>query len=271
MSLDAGLQALLVGSGASLGLEGQVGIQQIANGEITNGLNSFVGALLLPLVGPGLSILKLINDIVPNLMAPVQNVLNLLDVAPTVLLNVGIAPIQVLSNFTNALGNGIEGLRDAVLSGNPENVVNAVINATAGFASATKNSLLDPNSGVIGIMLNVRKIIADALPPAGTGRDGGVDPGPRCQDPDRVRNGEGAGVIRSRACRHDGRGGIRSRVVGCLVGEARHDRGGGQGSRRRHPGRGRRDEHRRDDEDVDRHEVGLRRCVEQHRGHDVEG
>jgi hypothetical protein len=173
-----------------------MGIQQIANGEITNGLNSFVGALLLPLVGPGLSNLELINDVVPNPKAPVQNVLNLLDVAPTVLLNVGIAPIQVLSDFTNALGNGIEGLRDAVLSGNPENVVNAVINATAGFASAAENS---------------------------------------------------------------------------LVGEARHDRGGGQRSRRRHLGRGRRDEHRRDDEDVDLHEVGLRRCVEQHRLYNVEG
>ena len=72
----------------------QMGIQQIANGEITNGLNSFVGALLLPLVGPGLSNLELINDVVPILKAPVQNVLNLLDVAPTVLLNVGIAPIR---------------------------------------------------------------------------------------------------------------------------------------------------------------------------------
>jgi hypothetical protein len=143
----------------------QMGIQQIANGEITNGLNSFVGALLLPLVGPGLGNLALINDVVPILKAPVQNVLNLLDVAPTVLLNVGIAPIQVLSNFTNALGNGIEGLRDAVLSGNPENVFNAVINAAAGFAAAAENSLLDPNSGVIGIMLNVRNIIANALAP----------------------------------------------------------------------------------------------------------
>jgi hypothetical protein len=121
------------------------------------------GCVVAAAHGPGLSNLELINDVVPNLKAPVQNVLNLLDVAPTVLLNVGIAPIQVLSNFTNALGNGIEGLRDAVLSGNPENVVNAVINATAGFASAAENSLLDPNSGVIGIMLNVCKIIADAL------------------------------------------------------------------------------------------------------------
>jgi hypothetical protein len=143
----------------------QMGIQQIANGEITNGLNSFVGALLLPLVGPGLGNLELISDVVPILKAPVQNVLNVLDVAPTVLLNVGIAPIQVLSNFTNALGNGIEGLRDAVLSGNPENVFNAVINAAAGFASAAENSLLDPSSGVIGIMLNVRNVIADALAP----------------------------------------------------------------------------------------------------------
>jgi hypothetical protein len=143
----------------------EMGLQQIANGEITNGLNSFVGALLLPLVGPGLGNLELINDVVPILKAPVQNVLNLLDVAPTVLLNVGIAPIQVLSNFTNALGNGIEGLRDAVLSGNPENVVNAIINATAGFASAAENSLLDPASGLIGTVLNVRNIIAQALAP----------------------------------------------------------------------------------------------------------
>ena len=143
----------------------QTGLNQIANGQITAGLNSFVGTILSALAGPNFANLDLINQATSILKAPVQNVINVINVLPTVLLDTAIIPIQVLSNLANGIGDGIEGLMAAVSSGNLENVVNAVMNAAAGVVSAVTNSVLDPNVGVIGAIFNIRNIIAGALAP----------------------------------------------------------------------------------------------------------
>jgi len=143
----------------------QLGLNQIANGQITAGLNSFVGTILVALAGPNLANLDLINQATSILKAPVQNVINVINVLPTVLLNAAIIPIQVLGNLANGVGDGIEGLMAAVSSGNLENVVNAAMNAAAGVISAMTNSIVDPNLGVIGAILNIRNIIAGALAP----------------------------------------------------------------------------------------------------------
>jgi hypothetical protein len=82
---------------------------------------------------------------------------------PDDLLNAGIGPILALSNLATAVGNGAEGLIAAVQSGNPVNVANAVIDGVAGLAGAAINSVIDPNSGLVAAVLNLRNVIAQAL------------------------------------------------------------------------------------------------------------
>jgi len=141
----------------------QLAQEAFEQGHITDGLNDLVGAVLLPILGSGLSNLEVFQDIFNVIRNPVQNVLNIIDAGPTILLNAGIGPILVLSNLVNAVGGGAEGLIAAVQSGDPENVANAVIDGVAGLAGAAINSVIDPNNGLIAAVLNLRTVIAQAL------------------------------------------------------------------------------------------------------------
>jgi hypothetical protein len=141
----------------------QMALQAFGQGQITDGLNDLVGVLLLPVLGEGLSNFGVFQDIFTVIGKPVQNLLNVINAGPSILLSAGIGPIEVLSNVVNAVGNGAEGLIAAVQSGNPVNVANAVIDGVAGLAGAAVNSVVDPNTGIIAAVLNLRKVIAQAL------------------------------------------------------------------------------------------------------------
>jgi hypothetical protein len=141
----------------------QMALTAFQGGHITDGLNDLVGAVLLPVLGNGLSNLAVISDVFNVMARPVQNVANLIEAGPTILLNGAIAPILVLSNFVNAIGNGAEGVIGAVQTGNPLKVATALADGAIGLVAAAINSVIDPNNGVIGAVLNLRNVIAQAL------------------------------------------------------------------------------------------------------------
>jgi hypothetical protein len=165
--LAGDLQAIFAGTGSAITQavpqQIQMALEAFSQGQITNGLDDLLGAVLLPLLGNGLSNLAPIQDIFAVLAKPVENLANVITAGSTIVLNAGIAPVQVLSNFINAIGPGAEGLIAAIQTGNPVNVANAVIDGVAGIAGAAINSVIDPNSGLVATVLNIRNLIAQAL------------------------------------------------------------------------------------------------------------
>lgn len=141
----------------------QMAVTAFQGGHITDGLNDLVGAVLLPVLGNGLSNLAVISDVFNVLARPVQNLANLIEAGPTILLNGAIAPIIVLSNFVNAIGNGAEGVIGAVQTGNPMKIATALADGAIGLVAAAINSVIDPDNGVIGAVLNLRNVTAQAL------------------------------------------------------------------------------------------------------------
>ena len=235
---------------------------------------SFVSGVIAAARRPGLTqSLKLINDVVPIQVGPwVKNVLNLLDVGTsTVLLNVGIAPIQVLSNFSNALGDG-----DRRPAGTPSS---RATRRTSSTPSSTAAAGLRLGRGEQPPRPELRSSSASCSTSA---RSSPMrwPPSRRCPStaasiPDtRSRKTLTLTAVKAKARLHRRRGHQhdatrrgRSAAIpassALLVGQGRLRPG--RSSRRRHRrrrphGRDRRDKHRWDDEDVDRHEVGLRRC-----------
>jgi hypothetical protein len=63
----------------------QLAQEAFEQGHITDGLNDLVGAVLLPILGSGLSNLEVFQDIFNVIRNPVQNVLNIIDAGPTIL------------------------------------------------------------------------------------------------------------------------------------------------------------------------------------------
>ena len=165
--LASDLQQFLANSAAAITQDVpqqiQMALTAFQGGHITDGLNDLVGAVLLPVLGNGLSNLAPIQDVFNVLARPVQNVANLINAGPSILLNAAIAPILVLSNFVNAVGNGAEGVIGAVQTGNPLKVATALADGAIGLVAAAINSVIDPNNGVIAAVLNLRNVVAQAL------------------------------------------------------------------------------------------------------------
>ncbi|OBC02418.1 hypothetical protein A5784_16055 [Mycobacterium sp. 852013-50091_SCH5140682] len=163
----------------------QAAIQQLAAGQITDGLNGLQNALLGPVVTAVVNILFLQPEAWTSfqnaLRQPIANALAVVDMLS--LNNVGnllgplLAPIQVLSDVTNAVGGAGDNIVAGLKTGNAEQVANAVLSFGPNLAQAVINGnklagdyaagLLGPN-GIVAGLLSLRDLVAKAITPTTT-------------------------------------------------------------------------------------------------------
>lgn len=163
----------------------QAAFQQLAAGQITDGLNGLQNALLGPVVTAVVNSLFLQPEAWTSfqnaLRQPIANALAVVDMLS--LNNVGnllgplLAPIQVLSDVTNAVGGAGDNIVAGLKTGNAEQVANAVLSFGPNLAQAVINGnklagdyaagLLGPN-GIVAGLLSLRDLVAKAITPTTT-------------------------------------------------------------------------------------------------------
>ncbi|GAS88931.1 hypothetical protein [Mycolicibacterium brisbanense] len=163
----------------------QEALQQLAAGQITDGLNGVQNALLGPVVGAVVGILFAQPEVWTNLQnafrQPIANALAVVDMLN--LNNVGnllgplLGPIQLLSDVTNAVGGAGDNIVAGLKTGNAEQVANAILSFGPNLAQAVVNGnklagdfaagLLGPN-GIVAGLLTIRDLVAQAITPKAT-------------------------------------------------------------------------------------------------------
>jgi hypothetical protein len=161
-------------------LEEAVG--QLAAGNITVGLNTILSAVLGPVVQVVVDTLLFNPEIWIGLQnaiqQPFQNLVNVIDLTsyPNVLNLLGplLAPVQMLTDVTNAIGAAGDGIVSGVRNGDLEEIANALLSLGPDVAYAVLNGtplgaeysagLLGPQ-GIIAGLLTIRDMVAAAITP----------------------------------------------------------------------------------------------------------
>jgi hypothetical protein len=158
---------------------------QLAAGQITDGLTTLQNAILGPVVGAVVNILFLQPEVWSNfqnaLRQPIANALAVVDMLN--LNNVGnllgplLAPIQVLGDVTTAVGGAGDNIVAGLKAGNAEQVANAVLSFGPNLAQAVVNGnklagdyaagLLGPQ-GIVAGLLSLRDLVAQTITPKTT-------------------------------------------------------------------------------------------------------
>lgn len=164
----------------------QAAAEKFAAGDVTGALTEVQNAILGPIVNGVIDTL-LFNPAIwtgfqDALRQPFANVLAVVDILsiPNVYSVLGpmLAPVQLLTDMTDAIGAAGDGIFAGIKGGDLEQVANAVLNLGPDLTQAILNGnpmaggfaagLLGPN-GVVAGLLTLRDMVADAItPPAAT-------------------------------------------------------------------------------------------------------
>jgi hypothetical protein len=173
----------LFGAFAETPQELHTALGQFAAGDVTAALNTLLNTALGPVVQAVFDNVLLNPDIYAGfqnaIRQPVANLLNVIDLAsPTGVLNLLgplLAPVQVLTDVTNAFGAAGDGIFAGIKTGNLEEVANALLSLGPDVTYAILNGsqasgafgagLFGPN-GIVKGLLTIRDLIAAAITPA---------------------------------------------------------------------------------------------------------
>lgn len=151
----------------------QQAAQQMAAGQIGGGLDLAFTAMLALVIQPGFALIGSgVLDIPGKVM---QNITNVVKLAPTLLVSVGLSLLGTVSGVEKAFGDTAQAVYDGVRSGNLGAAVNAIINAPAvltntflnGYAPMLLPGILTPTGigipGLVATVIGLRDVIAQAL------------------------------------------------------------------------------------------------------------
>ena len=146
-------------------------LQEIAQGNINDGLNNMVAAFIMPVVGAVLG--SNLGDVITVLQNPFLNAANVIEAGlQGAVIGVGLPALGLVMGPVNVIGETGQAILDGFQAGDMEAVANAVIsfpsnlvgdfvNGSAGFGSG---GLLG-EYGLVQGLLNFRQTVADALQP----------------------------------------------------------------------------------------------------------
>jgi hypothetical protein len=173
----------LFGAYAETPQELQTALNQFTSGDVTAALNTLLNTALGPVVQAVFDNVLLNPNIYAGfqnaLRQPIANLLNVIDiVSPTGVLNILgplLAPVQVLTDVTNAFGAAGDGIFAGVKTGNLEEVANALLSLgpdvtyailNGSQASGAYGAGLFGSQGIVKGLLTIRDLIAAAITPA---------------------------------------------------------------------------------------------------------
>ena len=158
-NLGAGLNEVLTDQ---LPMILQTALDQLGSGQFqaaTETIASGVVSVALPLL--------------PPLLAPLNNFVNVVNQLPTVALATGLALIEPPLALLQATGQAVQGITDALTAGDPVQVLGAVLSAPAvmvdgfinGYLPSQTGGLLTPLSGALSLLVTIRDTILTAITP----------------------------------------------------------------------------------------------------------
>ncbi|UGU34166.1 hypothetical protein LT350_15190 [Mycolicibacterium smegmatis] len=163
----------------------QSAVEKFSAGDVTGALETVLQTVLGPVVNGVVDTLLFNPDVWAGLQnairQPVANTLSVIDLLadPEVYNVLGplLAPVQLLTDLTDAVGAAGDDVFAGIKTGDLEKVANAVINLGPNFTYALLNGapgmpgfsagLLGPQ-GVVAGLLTLRDMVADAIAPATT-------------------------------------------------------------------------------------------------------
>jgi hypothetical protein len=161
----------------------QIALQELGEGNVTAALNTVLNAALGPIVQAVVDTLlfnpAIYEGLQHALVQPFQNLVNVINLTsyPNVLNLLGplLAPVQIITDVTNAVGAAGDGIVAGLRTGNLEEIANALLSLGPDLAGAVLNGtsaqfgagLLGP-SGIFAGLLTIRDLIADAITPQET-------------------------------------------------------------------------------------------------------
>jgi hypothetical protein len=162
--LNAALnQALSSANPSGLPAVLQKAISELAAGQFQNAAQT----LSTGLIGVAL-------PIVPTLLRPLENFVNVVSLLPDIALSVGLAVISPPLALMQSTGAALQSVFNAISTGDIGQFVNAVLSAPAvmldgllnGYQPTQTGGLLTPGLGSLSILVRIRDMIANALNPA---------------------------------------------------------------------------------------------------------
>jgi hypothetical protein len=156
-------QSLQISNPSSIPATLQKALSELAAGNI-QGAAETVSTGLIQVAFPFL----------PSLLQPLNNFVAVVNQLPNIVLLGSLAVIQPPLALVQATGQALQGIVDAVTSGNPLGVVNAIVNVPAvmldgflnGYTPTQTGGLLTPGLGTLSILVNIRNLIVTAITPA---------------------------------------------------------------------------------------------------------
>ena len=141
----------------------QNAVNQLAAGQIQAATETLSSALVQGAL-----------PVLPLLVNPLTNISKVVDQLPTIALLGGLAVIQPPLALLQATGEAVQGITDALSTGDPAQVIGAVVNVPAvmlngfinGYTPTQTGGLLTPGLGVLSILVNIRDTILTAITPA---------------------------------------------------------------------------------------------------------
>lgn len=161
----------------------QSAVDKFTSGDVTGALETVLQTVLGPVVNGVVDTLLFNPDIWTGLQTairqPVANALSVIDLlaVPDVYNVLGplLAPVQLLTDVTDAVGEAGDGVFAGFKTGDLEKVANAVINLGPNFTYALLNGAkglpgysagLLGSEGIVAGLLTLRDLVADAIAPA---------------------------------------------------------------------------------------------------------
>lgn len=120
--------------------------QQLADGQISGGLNTAFQAMINLVQSPALQLIPLL-DIPGQVM---QNMTNVVKAAPGFLVYAGLAMVSTVNGVASAFEDTAQAVYDAVGAGNLGAAITAIVNAPAALTDAFLNGY--PSTGAVGIL-----------------------------------------------------------------------------------------------------------------------
>ncbi|MUL69489.1 MULTISPECIES: hypothetical protein [unclassified Mycolicibacterium] len=177
--LGGSIRDFLVASGQQLAQTPEqlkTAFQQFAAGQISDGLQTLMGAVLAPIITPILTT-TILGDVQTVIRKPVQNMLNVIDAAlPSAsgtgwFITAAFPSLIVLSDVVTATGDGLQNVVNALGARNLVAALGAIVAIPGSITGALLNGyngdgagILGPN-GVVQGFRNALNIIATAIKP----------------------------------------------------------------------------------------------------------
>lgn len=144
----------------------QRAVNQLANGQIQDAAETIATGVV-----------QVAFPFLPPLLQPLNNFVAVVDTLPDVVRAAGLAVISPPLALVQATGQAIQDIADAFGTGDPRQIVSAVVDAPAtmingflnGYAPTQTGGLLTPNLGSLSLLVNIRDMIVDAITPDAAG------------------------------------------------------------------------------------------------------